>query len=362
MKKILLFGTMLGMATTALAFGGVFSHGNKSTTYKGGVDAIGVHINGKDKANIDIRTCDSETEELVGTECLPKCPKGIERNTDNSCTVCANGNVYLSFNKGNECGTETPMNQTPCETGSDCGDGMGDTSCCDATTHTCKSGNYYYNEDTGEEGYTCVEANEKVCKSNKDCGSGEYCNLTSEGWDCDKPNTGTCTPIAEGDYTDATVTGLGSVRKSNGYMTWWAAENWCKAQGMRLATIEEFQVYKTTDENVVATEQLAEGADTWSYGCAEGKKCGSWDTSPYNAMWSGNTLNEEAGDADGLYKDRYSPVLISLREQFNRNHFWFWTASRSSNADSCEAFGVEAYYAGSRYRGDYNCYVVCVQN
>ena len=56
MRKLFLLGTMLGVATTALAFGGVFSHGNKSTTYKGGVDAIGVHFGGEKK------TSDSEQE------------------------------------------------------------------------------------------------------------------------------------------------------------------------------------------------------------------------------------------------------------------------------------------------------------
>ena len=50
MKKIFLLGTMLGVASAALAFGGVFGGGgHKSTTYKGGVDAIGVHFGGEKK-------------------------------------------------------------------------------------------------------------------------------------------------------------------------------------------------------------------------------------------------------------------------------------------------------------------------
>ena len=57
MRKFLLFGTMLGVASAALAFGGMFNHGNKSTTYKGGVDAIGVHFGGEKK------TADSEPKE-----------------------------------------------------------------------------------------------------------------------------------------------------------------------------------------------------------------------------------------------------------------------------------------------------------
>ena len=54
MKKLFLLGTMLGVASVALAFGGMFNHGSKSTIYKGGVDAIGVHFGGEKK------TADSE--------------------------------------------------------------------------------------------------------------------------------------------------------------------------------------------------------------------------------------------------------------------------------------------------------------
>ena len=66
MKKILMFGTMLSVASAALAFGGVFGGGgHKSTTYKGGVDAIGVHFGGEKK------TSDSQPEEEEET-CPPE--------------------------------------------------------------------------------------------------------------------------------------------------------------------------------------------------------------------------------------------------------------------------------------------------
>ncbi len=286
----------------------------------------------------NICICNDEYENIGGT-CMKKCPTGITRNTDNSCTVCENGNVYLSYND-DPCGTETPMNTQSCTTGSDCWEGIGDASCCDTTTHTCKAGTYYYDEDSGNVGYRCVEADNKQCTKNSDCASGEFCNLTSSELDCYKPNTGTCEAISSSDYTDATVTGLGSVRRSKDTMTWWAAENWCKAQGKSLIDVSKFKVYKTTDENTAASGLLTSGANTWSFGCADGKKCGYWSNSPYNAMWSGNTLVETAGDSDGFYKDRYSPVLISLRQEFDSNSLYFWTASDSSS-DSCYAFYVD---------------------
>ena len=70
MRKLFLLGTMLGVAGTALAFGGVFNHGSKSSTYKGGVDAIGVHFGGEKK------TADSQASEIScndGTVCGEGC-------------------------------------------------------------------------------------------------------------------------------------------------------------------------------------------------------------------------------------------------------------------------------------------------
>ena len=73
---------MLGVACTALAFGGIFNHGSKSTTYKGGVDAIGVHFGGEKK------TADSEPKEET-------CPP--EKQCGETC--CGAGNVCVDDNK-----------------------------------------------------------------------------------------------------------------------------------------------------------------------------------------------------------------------------------------------------------------------
>ena len=78
-------------ATDAYAFGGLFGGSSGSGHKSAGVDAIGVHVNGKDnKPNIDIRTCDSETEELVGSEC---CLKTLVY-TDNDETKCCSTEGY----------------------------------------------------------------------------------------------------------------------------------------------------------------------------------------------------------------------------------------------------------------------------
>ena len=261
--------------------------------------------------------------------------------------VCENGNVYLSYNVGAECDTETPMNAQSCTSGSDCWSGMGDANCCDAETKTCKVGTY-------EKGrhYVCIVENKKQCIKNSDCDFGEYCKLASSTWNSYQPNTGTCTPL--GGYTDAVVVELGLVRRSNNPMTWWAAENWCKAQNRALIDVSKFQAYNTTKD--AKTSELISAGQRGGYGCAKDKKCGYWNQSPYSAMWSGNTLVETAGDEDGFYKDRYSPVLISLREQFDSDLLFFWTASNCGDGEY-SMLGIDLSYGSIGYRDRDNDFV-----
>ena len=87
MKKTLLLSTILLAATSAFAFGGIFGGGHKSHP-SSGVDSIGVHYNGKDnKPNIDIRSCDSETEELIGSECCLKTSVYIDNDETKCCST-----------------------------------------------------------------------------------------------------------------------------------------------------------------------------------------------------------------------------------------------------------------------------------
>ena len=72
MRKLFLLGTMLSVATTALAFGGMFNHGSKSTTYKGGVSAIGVHFGGEKKTmdvEAEVNFCASDADCGEGHTC-----------------------------------------------------------------------------------------------------------------------------------------------------------------------------------------------------------------------------------------------------------------------------------------------------
>jgi len=222
MKKISIVLLLLA-STSAFAFGGGGGgQGRTHKWYNHGVDSIGVHIDGDGGA--DIITC-KDDEELIGDECLKKCGEGLERNTDNTCTICTNGNVYLSYNT-HPCGTSTPINEATAEPWWLCINADG----------KCVSYEYDSNWNT-----ICAASDATPCKSNKDCASTEYCALMNDHFECNPPNVGTCIPLTEGiSYTYNNKTFL----RSNNYMTWWAAENWCKAKGMMLVSLVSTDIDK----------------------------------------------------------------------------------------------------------------------
>lgn len=136
--------------------------------------------------------------------------------------ICENGSVYLSH-EDNPC-VEIKMNKTTCKSDSDCTRYRA-TCCIDAQ---CVSGEV----DQSMNQVKC-EPNDS-CVKNTDCENGEYCNLT--GSHCFRPHTGTCAAISGKRYL--MVNGK-IFRQSQNGMQWWAAENWCKAQGMRLITLSD---------------------------------------------------------------------------------------------------------------------------
>ena len=237
MKKVFLLGTMLGVASAALAFGGMFNHGSKSTTYKGGVNAIGVHFGGE-------KSPDSKGD---ATEV---CAEGVLKDRFGHCNICENGNVYLSY-MDDPCGTETEM--------------------------------------------------EGDCVSNADCESDEFCNLQDPSWNCEKPEIGVCQKI--GDKQEATINGLGDVILSsndpeNYSFTWWAADNWCKAQGKNLIKMTDLGCYISGTENLISKDTLSD----YAVCCAQGQTCNWYE-------WENETVN-------------YSPILIDLVQKIGRPKFW----------------------------------------
>ena len=240
-----------------------------------------------------------------------------EEQTD----VCENGNVYLSY-MDDPCATETPMNQETCETDSDCWEGSGRENCCNPVTHRCRAAYQTVIPNLGDS-YICSEGDE--CKSNRDCAEGEFCEMArSNGGDedCSPPNIGTCAPI--GDYTDSEdddpiTTMLGHLRLSDRPMYWWAAENWCKAQNMRLLNISEFGCYTCDPKtHIVANSGL--GGDCWAQSIDSCKIMNSW-------YW----FRPEN-------KDYFSQILFQIRDVFG-DELTFWTASNFSS-NSCGVYTI----------------------
>ena len=164
--------------------------------------------------------------------------------------ACRNGNVYLSYME-NPCETETIMNETICLTEDDCT--SWNSACC--IEGECVSGEI----DSSTKERVC-EDNE-YCLKNSDCENSEYCNLSGD--DCRKPKTGTCTQIKK--MPDVVLNGK-RFRQSQNAMSWWAAENWCKAQGMNLISLEEIdcEIFKGTycTSNTLLSLRLA-GIGRW---------------------------------------------------------------------------------------------------
>ena len=183
-------------------------------------------------------------------------------------------------------------------------------------------------DSNGNPYYTCG------CTSNAECGENEYCHQT--GPSCYKPVYGTCEKITSDSYQSADIEGLGTVIMSNNStMSWWAADNWCKAQGMRLLTVEELGCYQEGANIPITTGSGYHG----SCCSAGGVNCGYGNSDIY--------------------------VMYQLFRNFG--HFkYIWTSSDAVENDSCEAF--RAYLGGNKvYRKirQYdlsNAYALCVSD
>ena len=269
------------------------------------------------------------------------------------CHGCTQGAITESAKEGHSCdytenGADGVCHNGACiakSTETNCVNGG--PRCNDPDYGTCCPEGYYCTTN-GDQPGTCTKF-ATGCTTNADCTdpATPWCRLNAvRTEDCSIPTQGTCTEL--GSITYRTLFGLGTIAKNasyGGYMNWWNARNWCEAQGRHLINIKDFQAYKST-----TTTQITKGA-TNAWACAKGKKCGNWSVAPYKAMWNGNTLVETAGDADGLYKDRYSPVLIELRQKYGSGVFW-----TNSDASSCSATtvrtdsgNISSYYRSHPY-------------
>ena len=229
MKKLLLTTTLLvatSVTTQAGAFGGLGILGHKSS-HKGGVNAIGVHIDteNKEQPNIDIRSCDSETEELVGSECCKKTLIYTDNDTTKCCSTegyaVQDGKCKKQCDEGLVLNEETDDCEDTCPAERRCGETccgehnicVDDNKCCYGDKYEDEDG-YWYDENR------CCAASASSGFSTMDgscCAEGTYpsynphedethcCPVSSAGWsswtdECCAQNA-VLFYVTEGDHT-----------------------------------------------------------------------------------------------------------------------------------------------------------------
>ena len=385
MRHLFLLGTALVIASNVWAFGGV-GLGLKSSSHKGGVSAIGVHINGKGKANIDIIDDDSAScpaERQCGDVC---CGEGNMCNTatgqccrqeyDGSMgECCAAGLPGYSTNDGGCCGegtvpyisyysVEESMNDTSCCAPDKVyriydydyyeGDELWryyEQGCCEDTIYPgvgykgwnvcCDHEPTDYTNSKGETFKVCW-TEDTECKTNSDCdylGEGYYCSLNSKiKWSCHYPDSGTCKLVSEEGPVESAniIPGIGKkVTKSTEWISWWAADNWCKAQGKKLVRIEEMGCYNHENNT-----QMVSNSDFRSHCCQEGKDCDSW-----YKYWNNKEIKP---GYEETVTSNYSETIVALRQAFDAAALW--TASDFAPDNSCYVFDM---YLFSGYTNNY---------
>ena len=169
--------------------------------------------------------CDNDT-------CIPateECPtEGSGEGFDSG--ICENGNPYLSFMEGfGDDPCKTQLSGVSCSSDEDCTDQYGTEGCCHSEKKVCIARDIY---DSDTDTYSCPQFN---CIKNSDCANGEFCNLKSHMTEEPlAPAYGTCQSIGEvkeAVFEDSGETYYYSIDLD---LSWWGAENWCKAQGLSM--------------------------------------------------------------------------------------------------------------------------------
>ncbi len=284
MRKILLFGTAILVATSVLAFGGGGGKSRKSSTYRGvGVDSVGIHVGGEKKkcpSNSELVDgfckCIDGYEDIDGG-CFENCQSHEVRDEENNCACDNESGYYGNAGSCQSCmgdGKIIVDNQCACDEGYEKWKDI----ClepCDSdllrdrngTCTVCQNGNVYlsYNEQPCDT-ETAVDG----CVSNLDCDENQYCHFQSEG--CYAPDRGTCLPLGNGTwhYYNGKSFLLSPIIHSP-WHTWWSSEAWCKAKGLEMVTLDSLGIegefpytYHLSEEEKKNLKQAFGSFGTWT--------------------------------------------------------------------------------------------------
>ena len=189
MRKILLTTTLIAVttvSTNAWAFGGIVDGITGHKSHHSGVSSIGVHYNGEGQVDVDIRTCDSETEELVGSECCKKTlvydDNGVSKCCSTEGYAVQDGKCKKQCGEGLVLNEETNECEDACPAERRCGDVCcGANNVCHPELNICCGEDYEaWGEDfmsvccpVGSPGYSFVD---EIC-----CSTGTFLTETIEG-------------------------------------------------------------------------------------------------------------------------------------------------------------------------------------
>ena len=137
---------------------------------------------------------------------------------------------------------------------------------------------------------------------------------------CYEPDSAECKPIGkkhglgDDDYQEKILREFaGVLRVSNRSMSWWAAENWCKALGKDLISMDVFHCDYSP---------MIDGSEvTWGCCLREDESCsdywyGYWD-------WRSDIKPEH----EAVLRPNYSSQLIALREAVGVRFERLWTST-----------------------------------
>jgi len=309
-KKGFTLALMVACFVTLTAFScGGNGKSRKSSIYKGtGVDSIGVHVD---------QPCPAGQDRWQN-KCIDSCPDGILHDIDGSCTVCApkadgTRNVYIPY-LDDPC----PDNEMDGVCGRDC--------------RCCGSNNKCVAWETDQDDNAICDPNAKPCTANQDCEVGEFCNITTSVKDGDsaRANVGSCRPI--GDGIPYVYNGYGFLQSVNN-MSWWAAQNWCKAQGYSLAELIDIGFDKEEAGNPFSSCSGNCQSGDWDAIYETFKNAGArlWTADVYSRNGDGNITHSYAIDPSAKEVDWWY--------RYNMGTAAFCKGSAVEDRQVCNVFG-----------------------
>ena len=195
----------------------------------------------------------------------------------------------------------------------DLGEGSGESGNID--TGSCDTGYVYLSYETNPCATTTPKKGDTgmECVKNSDCDPGEYCKITASS--CSVITGGTCetldagTPSAIGRAGGSTDTNANVAFTAGRFLmgpdlTWWAAENWCKAHGKSLVSLSDLGITGGYSEGYCGGSDCL-GTDWLALRQAIGHDY-NWTANSYNSCYAFYVYipsQEASGDDRGRHRN-----------------------------------------------------------